>query len=76
MNSFLQASLNDTTKTQVSTATLERGLQDAGLAGRVAKKRLYLRLANYRELLRWTRINRHRTVVDWRKSVMSRGVVV
>ena len=46
----LAASLNDTHKTPVSTSTVKRRVQDAGL-GRVAKKKLYLRLANKRKRL-------------------------
>ena len=42
----LAASLNGTHKTAVSTFTVKRWLRDAGLLGRVAKKKPYLRLAN------------------------------
>ena len=42
----LAASLNSTRKTPVSTSTVKRRLPDAGLLGRVAKKKPYLRLAN------------------------------
>ena len=45
----LAASLNGTRKTPVSMSTVKRRLWDAGLLGRVAKKRLYLRLANKRK---------------------------
>ena len=42
----LAASVNSTRKTPVSTSTVKRQLRDAGLLGRVAKKKPYLRLAN------------------------------
>ena len=42
----LPASLNGTRKTPVSTSTVKRRLRDAGLLGRVAKKKPYLRLTN------------------------------
>ena len=41
----LAALLNGTCKTAVSTSTVKRRLWDAGLLGRVAMKKLYLRLA-------------------------------
>uniref|UniRef100_A0A8C7WF82 Guanylate cyclase n=1 Tax=Oncorhynchus mykiss TaxID=8022 RepID=A0A8C7WF82_ONCMY len=37
----------------VSTSTVKRRLRDAGLLGRVAKKKPYLRLANKKKRLRW-----------------------
>jgi transposase len=46
------ASLNSTRKTPVSTSTVKRRLQDAGLLGRVAKKKPHLRLANKKKRLR------------------------
>ena len=45
-SSQLAASLNSTRKTPVSTSTVKRRLRDAGLLGRVAKKKPYFRLAN------------------------------
>ena len=57
----LAASLNGTRKTPVSTSTVKRRLQDAGLLGRVAKKKPYLRLANKRKRLRWVKEHRHWT---------------
>ena len=42
----LPASVNGTRKTPISTSTVKRRLRDAGLLGRVAKKKPYLRLAN------------------------------
>jgi transposase len=45
-SSQLAASLNSTRKTPVSMSTVKRRLRDAGLLGRVAKKKPYLRLAN------------------------------
>ena len=47
----LAASLNGTCKTAVLTSTVKRWLRDAGLLGRVAKKKPYLRLANKRKRL-------------------------
>ena len=47
----LAASLNGTHKTPVSTFTVKRRLRDAGLQGRVAKKKPDLRLANKRKRL-------------------------
>jgi hypothetical protein len=41
---------------------LKRRLQDAGLLGRVAKKKPYLRLANKKKRLRWAKEHRHWTV--------------
>jgi transposase len=41
----LAASLNSTHKTPVSKSTVKRQLRDAGLLGRVALKKPYLRLA-------------------------------
>ena len=38
----MEASLNSTHKTSVSTSTVKRRLRDAGLPGRVAKKKPYL----------------------------------
>jgi hypothetical protein len=57
----LAASLNTTRKTPVSTSTVKRQLQDAGLLGRVAKKKPYLRLANKKKRLRWAKEHRHWT---------------
>ena len=48
----LAASLNGTRKMPVSTSTVKRRLRDAGLLGRVAKKKPYLRLANDEEKIR------------------------
>ena len=63
----LVASLNGTRKTAVSTSTVKRRLWDAGLLGRVAKKKPYLRLANKRKRLRWAKEHRHWTEEDWKK---------
>ena len=73
----LAASLNSTRKTPVSTSTVKRRLRDAGLLGRVAKKKPYLRLANKNKRLRWAKEHRHWTEEDWRrleKSVMDRQI--
>ena len=51
----LAASLNSPRKTPVSTSTVKRRLWDAGLLGRVAKIKPYLRLANKKKILRWTK---------------------
>uniref|UniRef100_A0A674AM44 Transposase Tc1-like domain-containing protein n=1 Tax=Salmo trutta TaxID=8032 RepID=A0A674AM44_SALTR len=51
----LAASLNSPCKTPVSTSTVKRRLRDAGLLGRVAKKKPYLRLANKNKRLRWAK---------------------
>ena len=51
----LAASLNSTRKTPVSTVTVKRRLHDAGLLGRVAKKKPYLKLANTNKRLRWAK---------------------
>ena len=45
----LEASLNGTRKTPIATSTVKRRLGDAGLLGRVAKKKPYLRQANKRK---------------------------
>ena len=71
----LAASLNGTRKTPVSTSTVKRRLHDAGLLGRVAKKRPYLRLANKSKTLRWAKEHKHWTEEDW-KSVMDRRIEV
>uniref|UniRef100_A0AAY5K0X9 Paired domain-containing protein n=1 Tax=Esox lucius TaxID=8010 RepID=A0AAY5K0X9_ESOLU len=63
----LAASLNSTRKTPVSMSTVKRRLQDAGLLGRVAKKKPYLRLANKKKRLRWAKEHRHWTEEDWKK---------
>ena len=63
----LAASLNGTRKTPVSTSTVKRRLRDAGLLGRVAKKKPYLRLANKRKRLIWAKEHRHWTEEDWKK---------
>uniref|UniRef100_A0A4W5RYJ5 Malic enzyme n=1 Tax=Hucho hucho TaxID=62062 RepID=A0A4W5RYJ5_9TELE len=57
----LAASLNSTRKTLFSTSTVKRRLRDAGLLGRVAKKKTYLRLANKKKRLRWAKEHRHWT---------------
>ena len=41
--------------------TVKRHLWDAGLLGRVAKKKSYLRLANKNKRLRWAKEHRHWT---------------
>ena len=63
----LAASLNSTLKTPVSTSTVKRRLWDAGLLGRVAKKKPYLRLANKKKALRWAKEHRYWTEEDWKK---------
>ena len=63
----LAASLNGTCKTPVSTSTVKRRFWDAGLLGRVAKKKPYLTLANKRKRLRWAKQHRHWTEEDWKK---------
>ena len=62
----LAASLNGTRKTPVPTSTVKRRLWDAGLLGRVAKKKPYLRLANKRKRLKWAKEHRHWTEEDWK----------
>ncbi|CDQ68723.1 unnamed protein product [Oncorhynchus mykiss] len=57
----LVASLNGTRKTPVSTSTVKRRLRNAGLLGRVAKKKPYLRLANKNKIIRWAKEHRHWT---------------
>jgi hypothetical protein len=42
-------------KTPVSLSTVKRRLWDAGLLGRVTKKKPYLRLANKNKRLRWAK---------------------
>ena len=63
----LAASLNGTRKTPVSTSTVKRRLRDAGLLGRVAKKKPYLRLANKKTRLIWAKEHRRWTEEDWKK---------
>ena len=53
------SNINCTHKTPVSTST-GRSLQDAGILGRMVKKRAHLRLANKRQRLRWTKEHK-----DW-----------
>ena len=65
--SQLVASLNRTCRTPVSTSTMKRRLRDAGLLGRVAKKKSYLRLANKKKRLRWAKEYIHWTEEDWKK---------
>ena len=68
-----QLALNGTHKTPVSTSTVKRRLRDAGLLGRVAKKKPYLRLVNKRKRLRWAKeqtLDRGRL----EKSVMDRHI--
>ena len=57
----LAASWNSTRKTPASTSTVKRRLRDAGLLGRVAKKKPYFRLANKKKRLRWAKEHRHWT---------------
>ena len=57
----LAASLNSTSKTPVSMSTVKRRLWDAGLLGRVPKKKPSLRLANKNKRLRWGKEHRHWT---------------
>ena len=63
------ASLNGTRKTPVSTSTVKRRLRDAGVLGRVAKKKPYLRLANKRKRLRSAKEHRYCTEEDWKKGL-------
>ncbi|CDQ85386.1 unnamed protein product [Oncorhynchus mykiss] len=63
----LAASLNSTLKTPVSTSTVKRRLRDAGLLGRVVKKKTCLRLANKNKRLRWAKEHSHWTEEDWKK---------
>ena len=63
----LVASLNGTRKMPVSTSTVKRRLRDAGLLGRVAKKKPYQWLANKRKRLSWAQKHRHWTEEDWKK---------
>ena len=56
----MAASLNSTRKTPVSTSTVKRQLRDAGLLGRGAKKKPYLRLANKKKRLKWSKTGRTR----------------
>ena len=48
-------------------STVKRRLQDAGLLGRVAKKKPYLRLANKKKRLTWEKEHRHWTEEDCKK---------
>ena len=57
----LAASLNSILKTPVSTSTVKRRLWDAGLLGRVAKKKPCLRLANKNKRSSWAKEHRHWT---------------
>ena len=57
----LAASLNSTRKAPVSMSTVKSQLRNAGLLGRVAKKRPYLRLANKNKRLRLAKEHRHWT---------------
>ena len=61
----LAASLNSTRKTQIS--IVKRRLRDAGLLGRVVKKKPYFRLANKNKIFRWAKEHRHWTEEDWKK---------
>ena len=63
----LAASLTSTRKMPVSTSTVKRRLWDAGLQGRLAKKKPYLRLANKRKGVIWAKEHRHWTEEDWKK---------
>jgi hypothetical protein len=44
---------------------VNRQLWDAGLLGRVAKKKPHLRLDNKNKILRWAKEHRHWTEEDW-----------
>ena len=46
---------------------MKRRLRDAGLLGRVAKKKTYLRLANKNKILKWANDHIHWTEEDWKK---------
>jgi hypothetical protein len=46
---------------------VKRRLWDAGLLGRVAKKKPYLRLSNKKKRLRWAKEHRHWTKEDWKR---------
>ena len=59
--SHIPERLNSTHKTPVLTSTVKKGLRDAGLLGRVAKKKPYLRLANKNKRLRSAKEYRHWT---------------
>ena len=61
LTNLLAASLNSTHKTPVSMSTVKRRLRGAGLLGRFAKKKPYLRLANKNKRLRWAKEHRHWT---------------
>lgn len=68
----LAASLTSTPKTAVSKSTVKSRLRDAGLQGRVAKKKPYLRLAYKRKRLMWAKEHRHWTEEDLKKTMDGR----
>lgn len=55
---------SSTRQTPVSVSTVKRQLQDAGLHGRIAKKKPYLRLTNKKKKLRWEKEHRHWTLQE------------
>jgi hypothetical protein len=46
---------------------VKRRLRDAGLLGRVARKKPYLRLDNKNKIIRWAKEHRHWAQEDWKK---------
>ena len=66
-NPELAASLNSTCKTPFSRSKVKRRLRDAGLLGRVAKKKPYLRLANNNKILYGQKNTDTWTEEDWKK---------
>ena len=69
------ASFDGTRKTPVSMSTVKRQLWDAGLLGRVAKKKPYPRLANKKKRLRWAKDHRHWSTQTYR-SVLARSMLL
>ena len=51
----IQAQLNATRSTDVSTSTVQRRLRDAGLKGRIAAKKPLLRVINRKKRLAWAK---------------------
>ena len=65
----IQAQLNSTRSTDVSTSTVQRRFRDAGLKGRIAAKKPLLRVINRKKRLAWAKKHRNWTSED-RKSVL------
>ena len=65
----IQAQLNATRSTDVSTSTVQRRLRDAGLKGRIAAKKPLLRVINRKKRLAWAKKHRNWTSEEW-KSVL------